>query len=279
MMETNRTQLQQIVSHLARTTPGDGGQVSGSSAVSEVNEFLEEVNRLAEAARDSRWLGLLVQETDVLKRGMPAVKESKRVIRRNWGRAVLVGAGIAAAFLAGALVERALVTGPSRRALVTGPSRLTEQPFVVLPARLVPQPAQHLGGPQEEIQLDAQGVFRLPQNFRIVIQSERRGVATVILLTSNRREVWPHPNQEAIEVDSSQPRYYGPFRSPEDKATVLAIVTERSATDTIRQLMASGAAEPVSADELIARIQTALQKEGHRWVVLNQIVVERAERE
>lgn len=113
-----------------------------------------------------------------------------------------------------------------------------------------------------------------PGDFRIVIQSPRDGVATIVRVTPTRRDVWPRPGEAPISLRAAAPAPYGPFDAAEGPAVFWVVVTEQSAADTLRTLLAAESTSPGDVGRFSKQIEEALWQAGHRWAAIQHVMVE-----
>jgi hypothetical protein len=131
------------------------------------------------------------------------------------------------------------------------------------------------GKPSPPLRALSAGVYRLHrgQDWGIVIRSSRDGVATIAWMSDAQIEVWPRPGEQSIQVNDAQPTRYGPFRTDAVKSSVLVVVTESTAKESIlRALVASRDAREPS--DLERHVQRSLWKDGYRWACVAVITVE-----
>jgi hypothetical protein len=189
-----------------------------------------------------------------------------------WKLWVLGGSLLAAALLVGLVVGRWVLPG--------GGPPPPAGPSAFLLASITPQPGPGRGGhPAERVTLGTDGAYRLEarRDFRVVVQSPRPGFATLVLLAPGRVDVFPRPVQEEIQVEAfPQSQKVGPLPGPGTTTTVLAVVTERPAAETIRQVLPAGGAAPAEVDRLLGDIRQGLRKAGQPWAAVGRITVEPA---
>jgi hypothetical protein len=115
-------------------------------------------------------------------------------------------------------------------------------------------------------------------DLRVEIQSGRPGFASVISLAPDRRQqVFPLPGAGAVPVGPAGTGPYGPL--PPDSRTVLVVVTDRPATDAIRDALLGKPFTPSQAGQLQGYLREVLAAAGHRWAAFGITRFERSPKE
>ena len=112
-------------------------------------------------------------------------------------------------------------------------------------------------------------------DLRVEAQSDRPGFATVISLAPDRRqEVFPLPGADAVRVEPSGTVAYGPL--PPDSRTVLAVLTERPATELVRDALVGKPFTSSQVGQLQDYLRKTLAEAGHRWAAFGITRFERS---
>jgi hypothetical protein len=139
--------------------------------------------------------------------------------------------------------------------------------FEVLVASVTPQSGVSRGVGADNFQI-------MGPDFSVTIASPRRGFATIALLAPGQCEVYPGPGQEAITITPPQPRDYGPLPRPRVKTTMLVIVTETPAAETIRKALPVEGAAPEDISKILENLNIALLQHGYRWAAIARMTIE-----
>jgi hypothetical protein len=207
---------------------------------------------------------------------LPFVEPSgqrRRIGRRSAWNWVLLGSGTAAAVLMGMLIGRYVlpVAGPQsparRGQLLLGRIEIVAQ---YRPDRS--------GKPVEPMARDSPRIYLVKRRpYELLIQSDREGFATLVLLAPSLRQVYPRSSKDGISIDPSRPQKYGPLEHPAERTIVLVMVTESPASGIVRKVLDdAGVSTPL--DQLEKQIQDALTAH-YSWVAAERIIVEPAAEE